>query len=268
MRSSRLPNSREYPLVSIVVPTFNQAEYITPCLDSIMFQSYPDLEIIVVNDCSTDDTDEVFKDYLCKLDDSYSIVTKSENGSIIRQECKRYAEKGRKIIYHSNKENIGATKTYNKGFSMAKGEYATFVPSDDMLFPGHVFYLVDCLVKGYDFVYSDFYVVDDLFHIKGCYSLPDYDFTTCLADWYRLGPSHLFSMSLFRQYSGFDTNYTLANDYDLFLRFAMGGGRFFHYPKVLYFKRSHEHRRSGQWEKDKYDLMIKESICCSQRARK
>jgi len=50
--------------VSVVVPTFNQASYLGACLDAVYFQSYPNLEIVVVNDCSTDETIQVLEEFV------------------------------------------------------------------------------------------------------------------------------------------------------------------------------------------------------------
>ena len=57
----------KYPLVSVVVPTYNQACYLEACLDSIMFQDYPNLEIIVVADPSKDNTFDLLDAYKKKL---------------------------------------------------------------------------------------------------------------------------------------------------------------------------------------------------------
>jgi len=59
--------------ISVIVPTFNQAQYLGACLDSIWFQDYPDLEIIVVNDCSTDNTREVIEDFVCQVEDQKQV---------------------------------------------------------------------------------------------------------------------------------------------------------------------------------------------------
>ena len=55
-----------YPLVSIVVVTYNQSKYIIECIESILLQDYPNKEIIVVDDCSTDNTKEILSEYIIK----------------------------------------------------------------------------------------------------------------------------------------------------------------------------------------------------------
>jgi glycosyltransferase involved in cell wall biosynthesis len=254
-------------LVSIVVPTYNQAQYVEACLDSIMNQTYRNIEIILVNDASPDDTDTIVQTYIQNLESEYDYVADFRNGKPVKKKDPRYPHPRPKILYIKNRRNKGATITYNIGFSKAKGKYSTFVPSDDIILPHHVATLTDMLEKGYDFAYSDFCVIEDNFRINFCYQLPDYDFNECLARWYRLGPSHLFKMRLFKEQGGFDPRYKLANDYDLFLRFAMQGARFVHAPTTLYYKRSHQNRRQGQWRLSNYQKLIDESTKCALRGR-
>ena len=54
------------PLLSIVVPVYNTESYIERCLDSLIFQSYKNIEIIIINDCSTDKSENIIKKYLIR----------------------------------------------------------------------------------------------------------------------------------------------------------------------------------------------------------
>ncbi|MBQ0105876.1 MAG: glycosyltransferase, partial [Armatimonadetes bacterium] len=91
--------------VSVIVPVYNVEKYLRKCLDSIINQTLKDIEIIVVNDGSTDS--------------SLSI-------------CEEYAEKDERIILIS-KENAGLSHTRNTGLKIAKGEYISFIDSDDYI---------------------------------------------------------------------------------------------------------------------------------------
>jgi len=90
-------------LISVVVPTYNDAKYLASALDDLLFQSYSNFEIIVVNDGSTDETSKILDEYL-KKDDRIKVY---------------------------NKENGGTGSALNLGFSKAKGEFGTWVSSDD-----------------------------------------------------------------------------------------------------------------------------------------
>jgi glycosyltransferase involved in cell wall biosynthesis len=91
-------------LVSIIMPSYNTANYISESINSVINQSYKNWELIVVDDCSTDNTDEVIKDFL----------------------------KDSRIKYLKNKENSGAAISRNKALRIAKGEWIAFLDSDDL----------------------------------------------------------------------------------------------------------------------------------------
>ncbi|WP_307993371.1 glycosyltransferase family 2 protein [uncultured Clostridium sp.] len=93
------------PLVSIIIPVYNAASFLSECLDSVINQTYKNLEIICVNDGSTDA--------------SLSII-------------KKYAKKDKRIRYYTQK-NKGQSAARNIGIKMCKGEYISFIDSDDMI---------------------------------------------------------------------------------------------------------------------------------------
>jgi len=94
------------PKISIIVPVYNRAKYITRCLDSILNQSLRDIEILVFDDCSTDNSVEIIQQYL---------------GT------------NNQLIFIQNKKNIGLGNIRNKGVELAQGKYIMFVDSDDWI---------------------------------------------------------------------------------------------------------------------------------------
>lgn len=98
------------PLLSIIVPVYNIAKYIPECVDSVLNQSFNDLELILVNDGSTDESPKI---------------------------CKEYAEKDNRIIV-INKKNGGLSDARNSGLSIAQGEYIFFLDGDDFLVPNQL----------------------------------------------------------------------------------------------------------------------------------
>lgn len=93
------------PLISVIVPVYNSEKYLRKCLDSLINQTYKNLQIILINDGSTD-----------------------QSGKI----CEEYAKKDRRIIYKSV-ENGGVSSARNKGIAEATGDYYHFPDSDDYL---------------------------------------------------------------------------------------------------------------------------------------
>lgn len=115
-------------LVSIVVPTYNRAHMIETTVKSILNQTYKDIEIIIVDDGSTDDTEDV--------------VRKIAHGSAMP-------------IRYFSKPNGGCSSARNMGVRMAEGECIAFLDSDDQFTPNAIESLVAVMEKsGADFVYS------------------------------------------------------------------------------------------------------------------
>ncbi|MDA3790824.1 MAG: glycosyltransferase [Desulfobacula sp.] len=261
----------DLPLVSIVIPTFNQAQYLPACVDHCMFQTYPNLEIIIVDGGSTDGT----KAYLSSLKDRISqlifapIKEMDASGNIIREERQVYPS-GRTMRILTFDEDIGATRTYNEGLSRVNGLYCTYIVGDDLPLPHMVEDLVAALERtGADFVYSDMNLIDDDSQIIRQVRLPDYSFEDCFVKWYHIGVSHLYRTLWHEKVGLMDDAYRSANDYDHYLRFAMANASFYHVAKILYAVRYHgKGRKTGQHTKLCHINLIEESKRCSHRARK
>lgn len=91
--------------ISVIIPVYNSSTYLRKCLDSVVNQTLKDVEIIIINDGSTDDSKNIIEEYSCKY----------------------------KNIIFIDQENKGIGKTRNIGIKKATGEYITFVDSDDYI---------------------------------------------------------------------------------------------------------------------------------------
>ena len=103
--------------VSIIVPVYNTGAKLKKCLDSLVNQTVKDIEIIIINDGSTDNSEEVIKEYI--KNNSKENEDKTESNSV-------------KIEFYS-KENEGIAKTRNYGIEKANSDYILFVDSDDYI---------------------------------------------------------------------------------------------------------------------------------------
>ncbi len=99
------------PLISIVVPMYNSEKYISECLESIIGQTFKDFEVIIVDDCSTDNSLAIVEDYVQKFAD-------------IGQELK--------ILKRTENSGYGSIPR-NEGLEIARGKYVYFVDSDDLI---------------------------------------------------------------------------------------------------------------------------------------
>ena len=96
--------------ISIVIPIYNSEKYLEECIESIIKQTYKNLEIILVNDGSTDNSAKI---------------------------CVEYSKKDTRIVF-VNKENSGVSDTRNSGIAKVSGKYLMFVDSDDILNNGYI----------------------------------------------------------------------------------------------------------------------------------
>ena len=117
-------------LVSIIIPVYNTEKYLSKCLESVINQTYKNLEIILINDGSTDKSKEI---------------------------CESFAKKDKRIQI-LNKENSGVSSARNHGMRLAKGQYIAFIDGDDYAEENYIEELLknlkqtesDCVLCGYN----------------------------------------------------------------------------------------------------------------------
>ena len=114
------------PLVSIIVPVYNAEKYLEECIDSIFTQTYPNLEVLLIDDGSKDRSGEI---------------------------CDKYASKDSRIVVH-HKPNSGVSRTRNYGLDHCHGDWIAFVDSDDYIDSHYVENFIahdaDYVVGGYN----------------------------------------------------------------------------------------------------------------------
>jgi len=257
------------PKVSLIVPTYNQAQYLPICLDSIWFQDYPNLEVILVNDGSSDGTAAAIADFERALTGdvvSYASYFNVETGLIERVHHPRYPQEGRELRVIHHERNCGLAPALNTGFAAATGEYCTYVPSDDVLLPSMVREMAEALQAGADFVYADMAIVDDAGRVMRRFELPEYSYERCFGDWYLCGVAKLYRTELHRRFGFYDET-LLAHDHELFQRFAEDGARFAHIGRVLMNVRDHVRREVDIHAPSSWSRLLEESKALVRRAR-
>lgn len=259
-------------LISVVVATYNQAQYLPMCLDSIWFQDYPEIEIVVVNDGSTDNTLEVLKEYEKAIETektSYVANYNEESQSIERVWHSRYPKAGRKLTIIDCPENSGLSAALNIGFKAANGDFCTFIASDDILLPSMCSSLHRALQENdVDFAYADMHIIDDDGRILRRFALPDYSFKDSFCDWYLCGICKLYRRELHEKHGYFSSDH-ISQDHDMYLRFAMGGAQFLHVNEILAHVRIHDKdRKVDNHSEQKESGQIQDSIELVLKARK
>jgi len=113
-------NKDNFPLVSVAFPIFNEEEFITESIESILNQDYPKLEIIICDNASTDNTGRI---------------------------CEKFANMDSRISYLRHNNNIGAVKNFSFGLSKAKGEYFMWAAGHDKWSPNLISQCVQLLER-------------------------------------------------------------------------------------------------------------------------
>ncbi|ABK19021.1 glycosyltransferase family 2 protein [Syntrophobacter fumaroxidans] len=192
-----------YPLISIVIPCFNCADFVGQAIQSALSQTYTNREIIVIDDGSEDESLRVIQSF-------------------------------RNEIQWQSGENRGACAARNAGLELARGEFVQFLDADDALFPDKLARTVPVAVR--ERVDS---VVCDV-HVVGLTGKTQVWRPTCDADpvaaalGMEVGPAgHLLRTGLVRDTGGFREELPCAQERDLHLRFACAGGTLAYVPEVL-----------------------------------
>lgn len=200
-----------YPLVSIVTPAYNQAEYLAETIDSVLAQDYPNIEYIVLDDGSTDETPAVLQRY-----------------------------DGR--VRHERHPNMGQANTLNRGWEMARGSLIGYLSSDDRLEPNAISKLVKAMSERPDaaVAYCDFQLIDA--QGRGFRTVQAEEFSQerlCVDLVCQPGPGALFRREVFDRTGGWAGHLRHVPDFEFWLR-ASRLGPFVRVPHVISHYRIHE----------------------------
>lgn len=193
-------------LVSVIIPCYNAEQWLNEAIDSVLGQTYPQIEIIVIDDGSSDRSLEIVKSY------------------------------GKRVIWRTQ-ENQGANTARNVGFSLASGKYIQYLDADDYLLPDKIAQQVECLeLTGADFVYGDWryqhHLADGgvyLDEIRVCGDKSDFLESLLANDrWSNLAPM-LFTRSLVEKVS-WDESLTAAQDRGFLFSVMLAGAKCVYLP--------------------------------------
>lgn len=190
-----LKNSSQlnFPLVSIVTPSYNQASFLERTIKSVLFQDYPNIEYIVIDGASTDGSKAIIEKYAAKLS------------------------------YWVSEPDSGQTDAINKGFGMAKGDILAWLNSDDVLHQGAVSQAVTYLVNNPEvgLVYGDANFINAQDQAIGKFPAAQTNLKKL-----RRGFVHVpqqatfFRANLWKKVGPLDPTFYFAMDYDLWVRLA------------------------------------------------
>lgn len=179
------------PLVSIVTPSFNQAQYIESTIQSVLMQEYPRLEYLVVDGGSTDGTVDIIR---------------------------KYEEK---IAWWVSEKDKGQTDAINKGFAHATGDILAWLNSDDTYEPGAISAAVKYLQQHPEvgMVYADCNFIDERGNVIGRFASRQTDHGKLRRGYVHIPQQTMFFRAdLWKQVGPLDPSFYFAMDYDLWVR--------------------------------------------------
>lgn len=183
----------DLPLVSIVTPSYNQAQFLEATIQSVLSQDYPRLEYIIVDGASTDG--------------SPGIIRKYEN----------------RLAWWLSEKDKGQTDALNKGFENAKGEILAWLNSDDTYLPGAISAAVEFLQSNRQvgMVYGDANFIDEAGRVIGRFASAQTDLQRLRRGYVHIPQqASFFRRDLWTTVGPLDPSFYFAMDYDLWVRIA------------------------------------------------
>lgn len=201
--------SPDPPLVSIVTPSYNMAQYLPETIESVLTQDYPRIEYIVVDGGSTDQTAEILY---------------------------RYKDRLRSI----SGPDRGPSDAAHQGFRQARGEILAWLNADDSYLPGAIRKAVSYLqtYPNVDVVYGEGWWIDDNGAILSRYPTRPFDARVLERDCFICQPAAFMRASAYRRCE-LDPDVNRSFDYDLWIRMAKAGMQFASIPDYLANSRMH-----------------------------
>lgn len=196
-------------LVSIIIPCFNAEQWLTEAIDSCLHQTYPQIEIVVIDDGSTDNSLQIIQSY------------------------------GDRIIWETGR-NQGGNYARNRGFALSTGDYIQYLDADDYLFPDKIKKQVEFLeATTADIVYSNLtyqhhltngIIVREDANLLGI-PAPHEDVLECLLIYGNLSPSpYLFRRKIIQSSPGWDEGLKASQDRDFLISLLLNGAKIAYQP--------------------------------------
>lgn len=216
-----------HPLVTIICLCYNHERFLKEALDSVLAQTYPNLEMIVVDDMSTDNSAAIIQEYIQKFP---------------------------QINYISTGVNVGNCRAFNMGWRASKGEFVIDFATDDVLLPDRVEKQVEAFVKSDQtcgVVYSDAEYINDNsehlhYHSQKFKAAPDGNvFSEAVGRYFICPPTMMMRREVLEELGGYDE--TLAyEDFDFWVRSARNWN-YTYLPEVTTKRRLHQHSLSQKF---------------------
>jgi alpha-1,3-rhamnosyltransferase len=223
--SALIENDDSHPLVSVVIPSYNHAVYIQECITSVIAQDYQNIELIVIDDGSCDDSVKMIQELVPACQKRF-----------VRFEFR-------------SRSNKGLPATMNEALAWAQGTYFSFIASDDLILPTRTTVLVESILmqKNIAGVFCGRIVIDEnnnIISIDHVASAVVCDFEDVFLSKYTLPvPSMLVDLKLMKSVGGYDEKLFYEDRY-MWLKLTSAGYKLMVLPDVLVKYRVHDENMS------------------------
>lgn len=200
------------PRISVYIPSYNNEQYIASAIESVIHQTLQPYEIVIIDDCSADNSREIIKKYQKKYPD------------LIR------------VFF--NEKNLGIAKVRNFALSQVRGDYITYLDGDDLWYPQKLeLEFTTLLETGYKIVYSNYNIIDEKGNLLKVWDkfnqIPRGDLFDgiIVGNLFSSGDrksiyrhemfrNELVHKSVFKKVGNYDTKFEIYEDWDIRIRFA------------------------------------------------
>ena len=190
----------KYPKISIVTPSYNQAQFLERTILSVLNQNYPNLEYIIIDGGSTDGSVEIIKKY------------------------------EKHLAYWVSEKDKGQADAINKGFEKSSGKILAWLNSDDTYLPEALYKVVKSFEQNpeADLIFGNIYFINENDKEIGELRFTRFDFDTLIYEGGNLHQTGTFwTRNIYKRVGGINPNYKFCMDYDFFCKVAEMGRLFY-----------------------------------------
>ncbi len=221
-------------LVSVVLPVYNGARFLKESIDSVISQTYTNWELLILDDCSTDETPLI---------------------------AKNYAQNDSRIKYFKNETNLKLPGNLNKGFSLANGQYLTWTSDDNIFLPNALERMLSALNDtGKSFVFASYKTIDENGK-ETDYWIADNNYKEIIVGSNCVGACFMYTREVYESVGEYDVNLFLVEDFDYWQRILMRYDAVT-IPEILYKYRQHDGNLTNTMKRERFykayeDMLLK-----------